>query len=95
MKGERVIPHHPVLVVSHLEDIGAGSPSAENQVWGIKGNEESETPSVVDSEVFPIVEMILRDDVLACRYHFVWCSELFDDFREAGCAIHDEMHILC
>src|SRR5512143_3018557 len=94
MKREGMVPHHPLLVIGHLKHIGAYPASAENQLWRIKRNQEPEPPPVVDSEIFPVGEMILRDDCLACLHHFVGGSELLDDLRQSGGAVHDKAHIL-
>lgn len=94
MKRESMIPHHPVLVVGHLKDIGAQPSSAENQLWGVKRNQKPKPPPIVHSEVFPVVEMILSDNPLACRHKFVGSPQLLDDLKQVRGAVHNKAYIL-
>jgi hypothetical protein len=62
MKCEAMVLNDPVVIVGDLKRIGAKAPSPKNQVRRIEWDEEAESPSKVDPEVFPIGELIPSDD---------------------------------
>lgn len=94
MKREGMVLNNPVFIVRNLEHIGARSSSLLNEVRCIEGNEETEPPSIVRPEVFPVSEMILSNDSLARSHHLVWRTELLNDLWQTRLAVFDEAHIL-
>jgi len=94
MKREGMVLNHPVFIARNLEHIGAYSSSLLNDVRCIEGNEETEPPSIVCLEVFPVKEVIPSDDSLARSHHFVWRTEPLNDLRKTRLAVLDEVHIL-
>ena len=79
MKREAVILNDPVVIVCDLKRIGAQASSPENQLWRIEWDEETESPSKVNTEVSPIGELIPSDDSTIRREHLIRCPQLLDD----------------
>lgn len=94
MKREGMVLNNPVFITRNLEHVGARSSSLLNEVRCVEGNEETEPPSIVRPEVFPVSEMILSNDSLARSHHLVWRTELLNDLWQTRFAVFDEAHIL-
>lgn len=65
MKRKTMVPNDPLVIVGKLEDVNTHASIPQNELWRIERNDEPESPSKVDAEVFSIGELISSDDSTA------------------------------